>query len=75
MTSSELTMYQCRIYKTLLMLHEMAPDARLSDIIDAIPDILIYLSQPSIAEKRIEEAGQACIDRLISTYAIPAWVA
>lgn len=75
MNSVEIITYQCRIMKTLELIKEREPDARLSDIVDAMPEIMMYMLDKGHVDKRIEESAVLCINRLVEKHLLPAWVA
>lgn len=75
MNSVEIITYQCRILKTLELIKEGEPDARLSDIVDAMPEIMMYMLDKGHADKRIEESAALCVGRLVEKHLLPAWVA
>lgn len=75
MNSVEIITYQCRILKVLELIRGQEPDVRLSDLDEAMPEILMYMLDVGHANKRIEETAALCLARLVERNMLPAWVA
>lgn len=75
MNSVEIITYQCRIMKVLELIRAQEPDVRLSDLDEAMPEILMYMLDVEHANKCIEESAALCLARLVERQLLPVWVA